>query len=490
MSDPRLGKDSSVSTYAFTDRAGKRTELELRYKFDVPLYERAARDDDWTMVNHARVHHGVPSLNYGLFCDRVVFDFPLTEDDLAYHRHMQDATAREIYLTRFVRDEPHPLIRPEYHVRPEEFEPEAVEDVAEIVAPVEDARAPEGIPAPDPKRYAVLSSGGKESLFTYGLLRELGRDVTPVYVNESGRHWHTALLSYRWHAANDPRTRRVWTTVDRLYVGVNRILPVVRKDFQRVEADVYPIQLFTFNSYQLAVAGICMHLGVGTQLMGNEFDEGPWPRLKGVKWWHAIYDQSQEFDLVLNGYFQRKGWGVRQTSLVRSLSSLAIQDLLAARYPDLVRTQTSCHATHMEGPEGARVPVPCGRCSKCLGILLFLLAGGHDPTLLRYSREDVEKLPERIAKTWIKVDQHEAEHAMWLAQRNGGFRFQGSPNGYEPREHPEVQAVKFHPDMSRPDAMPAELADEAYAVFLSRAKGVLEKRGEEWATVPLPKSPS
>jgi hypothetical protein len=488
VSDPVLRKDSSTSAYTFVDRKGKTTELGLHYKFDAPLYAGAAEGKDWTMRNQARLHHSIPSLNYGLFCDRVVFDFPLTGADLAYHRHMQDATAREQYLTRFVRDEPHPLILPAYHVAPADFEPEAVKDLADIVAPVEDPRPAER-PAPDPRRYVVLSSGGKESLLTYGLLKELGRDVSPVYVNESGRHWHTALLSYRHHERTEPRTRRVWTSVDRLYVGANRILPCVRPDFQRVGADVYPIQLFTFNSYQMAVAGLAMHEGVGTMLMGNEFDEGPWPEVKGVRHWHAIYDQSQEFDVVLNRYFAGKGWGVTQTSLLRTLSSLVIEDLLASRYPDLLRTQTSCHATHMaEAGSGtasregapAKVPAPCGRCSKCLGVLLFLLAGGHDPTLLRYAKEDVDGLGERVAQTHLKVDQPEAEHAMWLAARNGGFRFRGSPNGYLPREHAEVQAIRFHPEMSRRDAMPAELAREAYALFATRTNGALEKRGEAW----------
>lgn len=479
VSDPVLRPDSSTSAYTFVHRGGASTELSLHYKYDVPLYAGAAAGKDWAMRNQARLHHSIPSLNYGLFCDRVVLDFPLTAEDLAYHRHMQDATAREQYLTRFVRDEPHLLILPGYHVKPEDFEPEAVKDLAEIVAPVEDPRLPER-PAPDPRRYAVLSSGGKESLLTYGLLAELGRDVSPVYVNESGRHWHTALLSYRHHERTDPRTRRVWTNVDRLYVGANRLLPFVRPDFQRVAADVYPIQLFTFNSYQMAVAGLCMHEGIGTMLMGNEFDEGPWPEVKGVRYWHAIYDQSQEFDVVLNRYFGGKGWGLRQTSLLRTLSSLVIEDLLASRYPDLLRTQTSCHATHMVETRGEKIPAPCGRCSKCLGVLLFLLAGGHDPTLLRYAKADVEKLGERVARTHVKVDQHEAEHAMWLAQKNGGFRFHGSPNGYEPREHPEVQAIKFHPEMSHRDAMPAELAREVYAIFAARTNGALEKKGDTW----------
>lgn len=469
VSDPVVRDDATTSVYTFVARDGKRSELKLHWKFDRPLY----RDASPAMLNHARLHHAVPSLNYGLFCERIVYDAPLAPADLDYLREMEDATAREQYLTRFALPQPHLLIKPEYHVPVEAFEPSAVRDVAELVAREEDVPPPEA--RPDPERYAVLSSGGKESLLTYGLLRELGVDVSPVYVNESGRHWHTAVMAHRFHERTEPRTRRLWTSVDRLYVGANRLLPCVRPDFQSVRADVYPIQLFTFNSYQMAVAGLCMREGIGTMLMGNEFDEGPWPEVKGVRYWYAIYDQSQEFDIRLNAYFARKGWGVRQTSLLRSLSSLLIEDLLASRYPDLLAVQTSCHATHVK--DG--VVKPCGRCSKCLGVLLFLLAGGHDPTRLRYQKEDVDKLAARLAKTSIKVDQAEAEHAMGLAQRRG-WRFEGSANGFAPREHAEVQRVRFHPEMSRRDAMPASLAPKLYPLFLTRAKGVLEKQGDAW----------
>ena len=470
VSDPVLRKDSSTSTYTFVGRKGKRTAVKLHYKFPTPLY----RDAGEAMRGHARLHHSIASLNYGLFCERVTFEFPLTDADVEYHRAMQRVTAQEQYLNRFVREEPHILIKKEFWVRPEEFEPRAVEHLAELTP----AGGAEEAPAPEvaPDRYAVLSSGGKESLLTYGILRELGEDVSPMYINESGRHWYTALMAHRLHARSDPRTRRIWSSVDRLYVAANRLLPCVRPDFQRVAADVYPIQLFTFNSYQIAVAGLAMHEGIGTLLMGNEFDEGPWPEVKGVRHWYGIYDQSQEFDLALNAYYSRKGWGVRQTSLLRSLSSLLIEDLLASRYPDLLKVQTSCHATHIKGGK----VLPCGRCSKCLGVLLFLLAGGHDPKLLRYRAEDVRKLGARVAATHIKVDQAEAEHAMWLAAKRG-WRFEGSANGFEPRAHPEVQRIRFHPEMSRRDAMPPELAARVYRVFRSRAKGTLERTPQGWA---------
>lgn len=474
VSDPILRDDASTSTYTFVDRKRKEHPLTLHYKFDVPLY----KDAGWSMTNHARVHHAIASLNYGLFCERIEYEFPLTKGDVTYLRQMELVTSREQYLTRFALAEPHGLILPEYHVPLDEFEPEAVDDVATIECEIERQRPSSA--KTDPERYAVLSSGGKESLLTYGILKELGEDVSPVYVNESGRHWHTALLSYRHHVATEPRTRRIWTSVDRLYMGANRLLPCVRPDFQRAEADVYPTQLFTFNSYQMGVAGVAMHEGRGTLLMGNEFDEGPWPQEKGVTYWWGIYDQSQEFDLVLNDYFAKKGWGLAQTSLLRSLSSLVIEDLLATRYPELLATQTSCHATHME--DG--VPVPCGRCSKCLGVLLYLVAGGHDATRLRYHKGDVDALGVRLAAQAVKVEQVETEHTMWLAQKRG-WRFEGCANGYEPREHRQVEAIRFHPDTSRRDAMPTSLAKRVYGILGTRTNGCFQKQGDAWqATKP------
>jgi hypothetical protein len=47
-------------------------------------------------------------------------------------------------------------------------------------------------------RHCVLSSGGKDSLLSFGLLERNGPwTCTPSFVNESGRHWFTALNAYR-----------------------------------------------------------------------------------------------------------------------------------------------------------------------------------------------------------------------------------------------------------------------------------------------------
>ncbi|MCB0551230.1 MAG: hypothetical protein KDD19_26910, partial [Phaeodactylibacter sp.] len=65
--------------------------------------------------------------------------------------------------------------------------------------------------------YCVLSSGGKDSLLGYALLKELGKEVHPIFGNESGRHWFTAVNGYRYQKATEPNTSKVWMNSDRLF---------------------------------------------------------------------------------------------------------------------------------------------------------------------------------------------------------------------------------------------------------------------------------
>jgi len=443
VAEPRLAPRAIETTIAFVPAKGRVKRFTLRYRYD-----RAVVGNGWRAANHARVLAATPAVNYALFAKRLVLDYAVTKEDRAWIERAIAVTAREQVLNRFATESPHPLILPEYHTPVGDFVPAMVERTARLVAGRDRAPRGEAAPASDPGRFAVLSSGGKESLLTYGLLRELGREVHPVFVNESGRHWHTALTSWRHLSAADPRARRVWTDVDRLYVGANRILPCVRPDFQRVAADVYPTQLWTFSNYQLAALPVLWADGAGTLAMGNEYDEGPWPEVKGVRHWHGIHDQSVEFDAAASEYYVRKAWGVAQTSLVRPLTCYAIQGLLGTRYPDLFETQTSCHATTIRrDARGDTTVVPCGRCSKCLGVLLFLGANGLDATRIRYRSEDVGALAARVGDTRLKLDEGEAEHALAsLVAR--GWRFEGSANGFEPRRH--RGAVALHERGWRP----------------------------------------
>ena len=54
--------------------------------------------------------------------------------------------------------------------------------------------------------------------------------------------------------------------------------------------------------------------------------------------------------------------------------------------------------------------VPCGKCSKCLGILMFILSAGGDPHQILYSTESIENLKENVSRERMRLDTDELNY--------------------------------------------------------------------------------
>ena len=233
--------------------------------------------------------------------------------------------------------------------------------------------------------WAVLSSGGKDSLASYGLLRELGLRPHPVFVNESGRHWFTALNAYRGLRASDPATARVWTNADRLFSWMTRRLTFVRPDFARLRSDDYPLRLWTVAVFLFGALPVLRARGLSRLVVGNEHDTTRRVRFRGIRHYDGLFDQSLDFDRAVSRYFRARGWAAQCLSLLRPLSDLGIEKLLAERYPRLLGWQVSCHAARLVGGRA----LPCGACEKCRRIVALLAAAGTAPARCGYRREQV-----------------------------------------------------------------------------------------------------
>jgi len=184
---------------------------------------------------------------------------------------------------------------------------------------------------PDPKQHAVLSSGGKDSLLSFGLLREMGYRVHPIFLNESGRHWYTALNAYRYFKENVPYTSRVWTNSDRIFNWMLKHLPFVRGDYSKIRSDEYPIRLWTVAVFLFGSLPILMKRGIGRLVIGNEFDTTHRSSHKGITNFDGLYDQSRYFDESLSRFFNKKGWGISQFSILRPLSEILIEKTLVEK---------------------------------------------------------------------------------------------------------------------------------------------------------------
>jgi 7-cyano-7-deazaguanine synthase in queuosine biosynthesis len=463
-----LERERLVAPYRIESREGSdATDFVLR--FGEPVFEpgEPASEGMATMVA-AQI-----ALNYGLFAREIVIHGPVDRADRRFIAEMTENTAREIYVNKLLA--PNPFLRgAAVGIRPER---RGTYSRARLTFP--DARSGRATAWPGPpadrRHVAVLSSGGKDSLLTYGLLRELGYEVHPVFGNESGRHWFTALNAFRHFETAVANTTRVWMNADRVFNWMLRHFPFVRQDFATLRADIYPIRLWTVAVFLFAALPVVRRRGVGRVVIGNEHDTTRRARTHGIPHYDGLFDQSRFFDRALTRYYRQKGMDIAQFSILRPISELVVQQTLAARYPDLHRHQVSCHAAHADGDRMR----PCGRCEKCRRIVGMLSAGGFDPGVCGYTGEQVAHALRSLETRDVHQSGPDAEHLAWLLQERGLIRVDGSSRR-RARPHPEVECLRFDRERSPVDWMPLELRRPLVDLMAEHTRGVVERVGSAW----------
>lgn len=409
------------------------------------------------------------ALNYGLFCDSIVFHGDYEELDQQFIRKMAENTACEIYVKKFLESNPFlfgeaaklPVIQQDCYSQ------------AKLVFVNERSATPKSKWNPwesDPNRHAILSSGGKDSLLSFGLINELGYEVHPIFGNESGRHWFTALNAYRYFKENIPNTSRVWMNSDRLFAWMLRRLPFVRQDFANIRSDEYPIRLWTVAVFLFGILPVVRKRGIGRILIGDEYDTTRHTSFEGIPHYDGLYDQSRYFDNTLSYYFHRKGWGIAQFSVLRPLSEMLIEKILTERYPHLQAQQISCHATHSEN-ERVR---PCGKCEKCRRIVGMLLAVDADPTHCGYSQPQIERCLKDLVAKGVHQESEGAQHLLWMLDQKGLIELSEEMIlSLKPRA--EILKLRFHPERSPINAIPVDLRELLYRIFLEHAEGAVRQ---------------
>ena len=446
-------------------------QTELIYTYEEAVFDPASPESK----NLAAMIAAQVALNYGLFCREIVFNDWLDKTDRRFLREMAENTAREIYVKKFL--EPNPFLVGDAAELP------AVKRKAYLQAKLVFA-AQKGANhlrpwKTDARRHCVLSSGGKDSLLSFGLLEDMGCDVHPIFVNESGRHWFTALNAYRHFRDNIPNTARVWVNADRCFNWMLRRMPFIRGDFANVRADEYPIRLWTVAVFLFGVMPLMRKRGIGRLVIGDEFDTSRQAKTEGVSHFDGLYDQSRWFDDALSAYFQRKGWSICQFSVLRPLSELLIEKILVKRYPHLQEHQTSCHAAHKAG-ERIR---PCGRCEKCRRIVGMLIALGEDPRPCGYTDEQIQACMVALFKKGVYSQASaEAGHLFYLLSQTAPAHMPADVRAAA-RPYPEIMQVRFDPKVSPINGIPSDLRPDLYRIFMEHADGAVERSGRRWREV-------
>jgi creatinine amidohydrolase/Fe(II)-dependent formamide hydrolase-like protein len=443
--------------------------IELIYRYQDRVFE----PGDPASTNLASMIAAQVALNYGLFCSELVFRGLFDRHDRRLLAEMAANTAREIYVKKFL--EPNPFLVGEAA----DLEPEKRENYlqARLVFPDDEPSSLDPWQT-DRTRHAILSSGGKESLLSYGLLDELGFETHPVFVNESGRHWFTALNAYRHFNREVANTARVWTNSDRVFSWMLRHLPFVRRDFASVRSDEYPIRLWTVAVFLFGVLPLARARGIGRVVIGDEFDTTRRAFHKGIAHYDGLYDQSRFFDSRLTRYFQRKRWGIAQFSIIRPLSELLVEKILVERYPELQRLQVSCHAAHAQNETVS----PCGRCEKCRRVVGMLCALGADPTRCGYTKGQVAHCLRALSHSGVHQEAAGARQLMHMLVERGMLPHDAEVSG-RVKAHPEVLKIRIDRERSPIDAVPVDLRRGLYRIFDDHADGAVRRTGRVWVPI-------
>jgi hypothetical protein len=458
LTEPEI-KNNSVNARVILNKTGnKKSEFRLNLKYEEPV-----------KIEHLpllRLAFCMPLLNYGLFTKKIKLDFAVSNADVTLLKELNNVFSKDIFVNKIICRRTN-YILPKFlpdgkNVKASDADPKSSFDFKKITTDRFIAENMEDI------NCGILSSGGKESLLTYAMLKEIGCNVYPLYVNESGGHWRTALTAYNYHKKNEANTRRVWTNVDRFYGFMLDNLDFIRKDHRKIQADTYPIRLCIFPFYVFSLLPVFVDKNIGNLLIGSEFDDlRVKPMEKGIEQYFGVYDQHQDYDFVMNKWYNKRINGLYQWSALRNISGLIVEKILVKRYPELAALQRSCHSCHFEGEE----IVPCGSCSKCMGILLFLLANKVNPEIMNFKKEHILSFSQKVKPSNLRLDQDEKDQSFYLIDEEDAKKI-------KPVDH--VEKIHISKDTCDVDLIPLDLKDKIMRIIEEYTTGYCILKDGKW----------
>jgi hypothetical protein len=254
-------------------------------------------------------------------------------------------------------------------------------------------------------------------------------------------------------------------------------LKFIRPDHRKVWADTYPIRLCIFPFYVFILLPIFVEKNIGNLLIGSEFDDlRSTPEYMGIQHYYGIYDQHQDFDIVMNSWYEKRLPTLIQWSAVRNISGLIVERILVNRYLDLARNQRSCHSCHFENKDF----VPCGKCSKCLGVLLFLLANKVDPQIMKFKKEDVENFKRQIDPTNLRLDNDEKNHSIYLINDKEELK-KIDKLDFKPIEH--VEKIHINDTTCNPNYLTDNYRNKIFSIIKNYTDGFCKLKDGQWIKI-------
>jgi len=468
----RIESKKVKADYCIEKSPGETDSIELIYTYEKPYFSNKNSND----VNLASMMLAQVALNYGLFFETVEFDGLYDKVDQRFIIDMMENTSREIVTNKLlVKNE---FLKPPFdQLKPDKKSKYTQAQIVFSNSMYSDLKLQKEKEETDLNKYAILSSGGKDSLLTYGIIKEFAEPY-PVFINEAGRHWFTAVNSHRYFKENEPNTRKPWCNSDRVFNWMLKHFPFIKENYASIRADIYPIRLWTVAVFLFGVLPVVRANNIGNILIGDEYDTTMTGNIEGITHYHGLYDQSKYFDNALTRYYRSKGWQINQFSILRSLSELLIMKILVKRYPDLQKQQVSCHSAHeVEGRM-----YPCGKCEKCRRIIGMLRSLDENPEHCGYNESQIEKGLQALESRSVKQIGSDAAHLYYLLLKKNLI----SKNEFTrkvAKEHPEITKLRFDKGRSNLEDMPKYIRKPLFDILNQYADGAVKRLDNRWQEV-------
>ena len=464
--------------YQLTMSDGQVVSTELIYGYAEKVFDADHADS----INLASMMAVQVAMNYGLFCKELVFDGLYDEADKRFIIDMTENTSREIYVNKLI--QPNEFLKTPFNsVKLEKLKRYTAADIRFQNSSFLKTRLQWESASTLKNDFVILSSGGKDSLLTYGLLKELDKEAHPVFINESGRHWFTAINAFKYLEGTESNTARVWCNSDRVFNWMLRQMSFIRGNFADIRSDIYPIRLWTVAIFLFGVLPIARKRKVGNVLIGDEYDTTQKLNLHGITHYGGLYDQSKYFDNALSRYYLKKGWGIHQYSLLRSLSELLILKILVEKFPKLQAQQVSCHAAHEK--DGRMYP--CGKCEKCRRIVGMLSVLGGSPENCGYNSTQVINGLKSLESKKVKQIGPDAAHLFYLLVEKG-FIDKNAHTLKLAKSHPQIMKLRFDNERSQFSDIPSFIREPLIKFLIPFADGVVHYKERNWQDVDVLKS--
>lgn len=462
------------ASYCVEGYSGEATSFELIYSYEQAYFDKNKAAD----VNLSSMMLAQVALNYGLFFETIEFDGLYDKTDQQFIRSMMENTSREILTNKLlVKNE---FLKPPFDgLMPKKMERYTQASITFTNTQYGELEVEKEDVQPDLDAYAILSSGGKDSLLTYGIIKEIGIPY-PVFINEAGRHWFTAVNSHRYLKEIEPNTEKPWCNSDRLFNWMLRQLPFIKENYASLRSDMYPIRLWTVAVFLFGVLPIVRKKGIGNVLIGDEYDTTVKSNLEGISHYNGLYDQSKYFDKALTRYYRSKGWNIYQYSILRSLSELLIMKVLIKRYPELQQQQVSCHAAHQV--DGRMYP--CGNCEKCRRIIGMIKSLDENPENCGYSQEQISKGLKALSSKSVKQIGSDAAHLYFMLLERG-LLDNNEFSIHVAKQHSEIMKLRFDKERSTLEDMPKHVRIPLFKILNQYADGAVKRENNHWVDIEI-----